>query len=147
MISEANHLNAHFERGLLMAYRTRAEIEADYKKKMDRMRQERAEALGKAAARDRKAETQAKIRIGGIVLKVLRESYENYVDQEISGSGKSREDFPKLDARDINPDRLISFLRGQENRGGYLSSALGFPSEAGSFVRSMAASRQPETED
>ena len=128
-----------------MAYKTRTEIEADYRAKMEKIRQERAEALGKAAARDRKAETQAKIRIGGTVLKVLRETYEKYVDEEVAATGKNRGEFPKLDARDVDLDRLLSFLRGQENRGKYLTAALGFPSAAGAFERA-AAPRNPDEE-
>lgn len=129
-----------------MAYKTKTEIEEEYRRKIEKIRQEKAEALGRASARGRKAETQAKIRIGGVVLKVLRETYEKDVEREMTASGKSRADFPKLDARDVDLDRLITFLRGQENRGEYLSNALGFPSGAGAFERSLSAPK-PETGD
>ena len=75
-----------------MAYKTKSEIEEEYKRKIEKIRQEKAEAIGRATARDRKAETQAKIRIGGVVLKVLRESYEKHVEEEMATSGKSRAD-------------------------------------------------------
>jgi len=127
-----------------MAYKTKSEIEEEYKRKIEKIRQEKAEAIGRATARDRKAETQAKIRIGGVVLKVLRESYEKHVEEEMATSGKSRADFAKLDARDVDLDRLLSFLRGQENRGGYLTAALGFPSAAGAFERSAVTQRKNE---
>lgn len=120
-----------------MPYKTRAEIEKEYREKLEKMKIERAEALGRVAARDRKADTQAKIRIGGVVLKALRESYEKHIEEEMAASGKSRADFSKLDARDVDLDRLLSFLRGQENRGGYFTAALGFPAAAGSYERSQ----------
>lgn len=127
-----------------MAYRTKTEIEEEYRRKIEKIRQEKTEALGRASARDRKAEAQAKIRIGGVVLKALRESYEKHVEEEMAASGKSRTDFPKLDARDIDLDRLLSFLRGQENRGGYFTAALGFPAAAGAFERAVATQRKNE---
>lgn len=130
-----------------MAYRTRSEIEAEYKQKIEKMRQERAEALGRVAARDRRADTQAKIRIGGTVLKVLRETYERYVDKEVARTGNPRSEYPKLDARDVDVDRLLSFLQGQENRGEYLTSALGFPAAAGAYERSATARQAPKKGD
>lgn len=121
-----------------MPYKTRAEIEKEYREKLEKMKMERAEALGRVAARDRKADAQAKIRIGGAVLKVLRETYEKHIDSQVT-NGKNRTDFAKLDSRDVDIDRLIAFLRGQEARGNYLSSALGFPNAAGSYERAAIA--------
>lgn len=127
-----------------MAYKTKTEIEDEYRRKIEKIRQEKAEALGRASARDRKAETQAKIRIGGVVLKVLRETYEKDVEKEMAASGKSRADFPKLDARDVDLERLLVYLRGQETRGRFCTNALGFPAAAGAFERAMAAQRKLE---
>lgn len=122
--------------GKPMPYKTRAEIEKEYREKLEKMKIERAEALGRVAARDRKADAQAKIRIGGALIKVLRETYESYVERQVE-AGHDRKEFEKLDSRDVDIDRLIAFLRGQEKRGNYFSDALGFPSAAGSYARSQ----------
>ena len=119
-----------------MPYKTRAEIEKEYREKLEKMKIERAEALGRVAARDRRADTQAKIRIGGALIKVLRETYESYVERQVE-AGHDRKEFEILDSRDVDIDRLIAFLRGQEKRGNYFSDALGFPSAAGSYARSQ----------
>ena len=90
-----------------MAKQTYEERIAELRKKQEELKAQEKALIAKASEKRRKEDTRAKIKLGGIIIKVLREA---------------RFD---VEATDIHEDKLIQYLKSQEERGGFLSRALG----------------------
>ena len=94
-----------------MAKQTYEERIAELRKKQEALKAQEKALIAKASQKRRKEDTRAKIKLGGDIVMVLKEA------------GFA------VDAIDIPEDKLIQYLKGQEERGNYLSRALGLKKE------------------
>ena len=90
-----------------MAKQTYEERIAELRKKQEELKAQEKALLAKVSEKRRKEDTRAKIKLGGDIVMVLRDAgFE-------------------IDAVDIPEDKLIQYLKSQEERGGFLSRSLG----------------------
>ena len=90
-----------------MAKQTYEERIAELRKKQEELKAQEKALIAKASEKRRKEDRHAKIKLGGDIVMVLRDAGFD------------------VDAVDIPEDKLIQYLKGQEERGGFLSRALG----------------------
>lgn len=95
-----------------------AEKLADLQKKMQQLEVQEKQLRAKASQEARKADTKSKIKLGGALIKALRDS------------GYS------VNAVDLDEGKLIAYIIDQERRGGYVGRALGLTKEAAAVAAS-----------
>ena len=98
--------------------KTAAEQLIDLKEKMKQLEAQEKQLRARASQEARKADTKAKIKLGGALVKALRDS------------GYS------VNAVDLDEGKLIAFVIDQERRGGYVGRVLGLTKEAAAVAAS-----------